>query len=52
MILDLDKRQLRYIVNGNDYGVAYENIEATSYRACISGYCRGNSYKLLCYQPR
>ena len=35
MILDLDERTLKYIVNGNDLGIAFEDIELTEYRACI-----------------
>eukprot|EP01083_Nonionella_stella_P280903 955819_1 len=35
MVLDLKKFQLRYIVNGKDYGVAFK-VERTTYRAAVS----------------
>ena len=36
MILDFNKLQLRFKINGIDYGVAFKNIETTTYRAAIT----------------
>ena len=36
MILDLEKLELRYMVNDEDFGIAFENIEDTEYKAAIS----------------
>ena len=49
MILDLNLRTLSYKVNGSDYGVAHRNIEATSYRACVSTNYNGNSIEIVKY---
>ena len=35
MILDINKLQIKYFVNDEDYGVAFDKIENTSYRVCI-----------------
>ena len=49
MALDLHKLELRYNIKGKDYGAAFQNIEQTSYRACVCGANIGASYKLLSY---
>ena len=49
MILDLNKLELKYKVNDIDYGVAYKDVEQTSYRAGISGYGAYPTYQLLSY---
>ena len=36
--------------NDKDYGPAFEEIEATEYKACISAYNAGTSYKFLMYK--
>ena len=35
MILDIDQQTLKYIINGHDYGFAYDNIEKRKYRAAL-----------------
>ena len=56
MILDLEALQLKYCINGKDYGTAFKDIECTEYRACVSGYSVGNrhpkenAYRLLSYK--
>ena len=50
MILDLDKLELKYIINDKDQGVAFTKIEATEYKACISGHNYKTAYKLLSYK--
>ena len=50
MILDLDKKELRYIRNGEDYGVAFENIEDTEYIAAIDMYGGEDSIQIMSYQ--
>ena len=49
MILDLNKKQLGFKRNDKDYGVAFENIEDTSYRAAVSFFRNVNSIKLIEY---
>ena len=49
MVLDLNKKELRYIWNSEDCGVAFRNIEDTSYRAVVSFYDEDYSIKLLQY---
>eukprot|EP01083_Nonionella_stella_P126425 382661_1 len=48
MILDLNKLELKYVVNDKDYGVAF-NVEKTSYKAVLnmSGY--GYAIELVSY---
>ena len=36
MILDLNKLTLSFIIDGKDYGVAFENIKPSRYKACMS----------------
>ena len=52
MILDLNKLELRYIVNEKDYGVAFDKsqLEQTSYRAVVSAFTYGSTVKLLSYE--
>ena len=50
MTLDLNRYELSYKVNDTDYGVAYKDIEQTSYRAGISGYKSYPTYQLLSYR--
>merc|ERR1712228_11418 len=45
MILDLEQMTLRYKVNDIDYGVAFENIEKTQYKAAIFMYVYGKANK-------
>ena len=54
MILDLNKSQLKYIVNGADYGVAFGGFKShdTSYRAVVSAFTDGSTIKLLSYECR
>ena len=47
MILDLNKLQLRYRVNGEDFGIAKDNIEQTAYQATVSFYYAGDSILLM-----
>ena len=49
MILDLNAKQLRFICNSEDFGVAYEQIEDTSYRAAVSFYDEDYSIQFLEY---
>ena len=49
MILDLNKKQLSFTCNAEDYGVAFDNIEDTSYRGCVSFYDCDYSIELLEY---
>ena len=50
MIVDLDKYQIRYIHNNEDLGVAFTEIEKTTYRVCMCVYEKGNSVQLLQYE--
>ena len=47
MILDLNKKELRYKVNNQDYGVAHDNIEQTSYQAAVSFFQSNDCIQLL-----
>ena len=47
MILDIDKRTLSFNINDKDYGVAFDNIEVTSYTAAINCYSKGTHIELL-----
>eukprot|EP01084_Bolivina_argentea_P208738 355760_1 len=46
MCIDLYNMQLKYIINGKDYGKAFD-IEKTKYRAAVLLSCQGNQIKLL-----
>ena len=50
MILDLNKLEIRYFVNHRDYGVAFENIDDTSYRVCICVHEKKDVLKFVEYQ--
>ena len=50
MIIDLNKRTLRYFCNGIDLGDAYQDIDKTTYRAAISMYNRDDCIELIAYQ--
>ena len=52
MILDLEKKQLKYICNDEDFGIAYDNIEDTSYRAVVSFYSEKDSIQCVGYSHR
>ena len=46
MIVDFDKLSISYMVNGKDYGKAYD-IEPGKYRAAVYLYYEGDSYQLI-----
>ena len=50
MILDKDRKQLRYIRNGEDYGIAFEFIEDTEYIAAIDMYSENDAIQIVSYQ--
>ena len=47
MHCDMNKRELRFSINGIDYGVAYTNIERTEYRAAVALYEKDDIVSLL-----
>ena len=49
MILDLNKRELRFICNDKDFGAAFKQIEDSSYRAAVSFYSKDYAIELLDY---
>ena len=49
MILDFAKRELRYVANGVDQGVAFTNIKQLPYIAVVSTNMIGHSIELLDY---
>lgn len=51
MHLDLYERTLAYSINGKYYGIAYENIEQTKYRAAVGLAYTQDSIRLLSYVP-
>ena len=50
MILDLNKLELRYKVNGNELDAAFTDIEQTDYKAVISMNWTGDSIQFVSYQ--
>ncbi len=46
MIVDCNKQELKYIINGVDYGKAFD-IENKKYRAAVNLYEGGDSIRLL-----
>ena len=52
MCLDLHRRELSYSVNDMSLGIAYQDIEQTSYRAAVSLWDRGDCVELLAYSSR
>ena len=49
MILDLNNQTLRYFCNQQDFGIAYQNIELTSYRAALSIFQQDDCIELVSY---
>ena len=47
MICDLEKYQLKFIINNHDYGIAFDEIEKTKYRAVINLHDVNDSIMLL-----
>ena len=41
MTVDLEKYKITYKVNGEDFGVAFEGIQQTSYKIGVYWYGRG-----------
>ena len=50
MILDLNDQTLRYFCNQQDFGIAYQNIELTSYRAALSIFSKHDCIELVSYR--
>ena len=50
MILDLVKMELRFIIDGRDYGTMITDLPKCDYKACVSGYSNEASYEILSYQ--
>ncbi len=50
MILDLNKLQLKYIASGEDFGVAFNDIENTSYRVAVCVHQQGDIFQFLKYE--
>ena len=50
MILNLNKREIRYCVNGEDFGVAFSDIEATQYKAVVSTNGATQSVEFISYK--
>ena len=48
MELDLNNLTIKYIINGKDYGIAFNNIENCNYRAAVTIDGGGSSITLLC----
>ena len=46
MLIDLDKLELKYIVNGKDYGKAFE-IEKTAYKAAVNLFARDDEIEII-----
>ena len=49
MVLDLNKRELSYSVNDKALGIAFKNIQQTSYRAVLSIWKTGDAVELISY---
>ena len=50
MILDLDALQIRFIVNDEDWGIAWKDIEKTEYTAVASANVEDDAIQLISYQ--
>ena len=50
MTLDLDKKTLRYAVNGKDFGVAFKGIADTEYKAVVSTNSKKDSIAIVAYE--
>eukprot|EP01084_Bolivina_argentea_P034575 64017_1 len=46
MIVDCDKQELKYIINGVDYGKAFD-IDKKKYRAAVNLWAKGDAIRLL-----
>ena len=49
MILNLNESNFRYKVNGEDYGIAFDNIEETEYVATVSMYEENDTIEIMSY---
>ena len=49
MVLDFNKGEVRYIVNGDDQGVAFKDIKQVTYTAAVSTIEKGDSIEILQY---
>ena len=47
MIVDCDKGEMRYRINGTEYENAYNIIKHRKYRAAVALFCKGDSIQLL-----
>ena len=47
--LDLDQLQVSYKINDEDHGVAFRDIEATEYKACLCVHYKGDTVDLVSY---
>ena len=47
MIIDIDNKSLKYIINDADYGKAHDLKENTTYRPIIYMYCIGNALRII-----
>lgn len=47
MVIDLDRLQLSYIINGKSYGPAFRDIEPTAYRAAVNMCKVGDSVRIV-----
>ena len=50
MILNLNDFTLSYTVNGEDWGIACDELEETEYRACVSINHKPDSIEFLAYE--
>eukprot|EP01084_Bolivina_argentea_P123240 218399_1 len=51
--LNLNKRELSYVKNGNELGVAYKDIDiSVSYRLAVSFYEDGNRVEMISYRQK
>ena len=47
MYVDFNKLQLKFIINGKDQGIAFENIKRGKYKAAIDFYNQDDSVTLI-----
>ena len=50
IVLDLNEYNLKFIHNGIDQGIAFEDIEKTSYRVVFGGYKQHDKIELISYK--
>ena len=43
MTLDLDQQKLSFVVNGEDFGVRFENVKLSKYRIAWTSFCAKNA---------